>query len=62
MDCNTLLPVAEAVGVSYLPGTRFHSDGGGERFLRLAFSLLAPEEMREGARRLGEAIKKTLET
>lgn len=62
MDCTTLLPVAESAGVSYLPGTRFHSDGGGERFLRLAFSLLSPEEMREGAKRLGEAIKKMLET
>jgi 2-aminoadipate transaminase len=46
---------AEALGVSYLPGERFYLDGQGARTLRLAFSLYAPEELREAARRLGQA-------
>lgn len=57
MDCMELLAKAEAMGVSFLPGTRFHSDGTGQRFIRLAFSMLEEEEMREGARRLGAAMR-----
>ncbi len=52
-----LLPAAEAAGVSYVPGARFHADdGGGARHVRLAFSLLQPDELAEGARRLGQAF------
>ena len=47
---------AEAEGVGYLPGERFHLDGGGRHCLRLAFSLYGPEELREGARRLGRVV------
>jgi len=47
---------AEAEGVGFLPGERFHLDGGGRHCLRLAFSLYGPQELREGARRLGRVI------
>jgi len=58
LDAAELLPRAEAAGVSYLPGARFHlEDGRGTNALRLAFSLYGPEELAEAARRLGEAIK-----
>ena len=59
IDSTLLLPLAEEAGVSYIPGTRFHSDGGGQQHLRLTLSLLSPEEMAEGARRLGEIIKRS---
>jgi len=54
-DASALLPAAEALGVSFAPGTRFCLEGG-ERQLRLAFSLYSEDTLREGARRLAEAI------
>jgi len=56
-DSAALLPVAEAAGVSYVPGPRFNADEGGARYLRLAFSLLPPEELAEGGRRLGNVLR-----
>jgi DNA-binding transcriptional MocR family regulator len=56
-DAGALLPRAEAAGVSYLPGARFHLDGGGANTLRLAFSLYSPAELAEAARRLGAALR-----
>lgn len=58
VDTTALLPQAEAAGVSYLPGTVFCSDGGGRQHLRLAYSLLSEEELEEGARRLGGALRR----
>lgn len=58
MDSRALLPVAEAAGVGYIPGPRFFVGGGGERYLRLAFTLLSRDEMGLGAERLGQAIRK----
>jgi 2-aminoadipate transaminase len=60
LDSAALLPAAEAAGVSYVPGARFCSDGGGQDSLRLAFSLLSPAEMAEGARRLGAVVRAVL--
>ncbi|HJZ48950.1 MAG TPA: aminotransferase class I/II-fold pyridoxal phosphate-dependent enzyme, partial [Roseiflexaceae bacterium] len=57
MDADALLPRAEAAGVSYIPGARFHSGTGGEDALRLAFSLYEPDELVEAARRLGAIIR-----
>jgi len=56
-DSAALRPAAEAAGVAYVPGARFHVDGSGMRHLRLAFSLLQPEELAEGARRLGVVVR-----
>lgn len=47
-----LLATARAAGVGFVPGHRFYSGSGGERYLRLSFSLLTPEAMEEGVRRL----------
>jgi DNA-binding transcriptional MocR family regulator len=55
-DSAALLPAAERAGVAYVPGDRFFPGGGGERYLRLAFSLLSEEELAEGARRLGNLL------
>jgi DNA-binding transcriptional MocR family regulator len=55
-DSARLLPAAEAAGVSYVPGTRFCARYGGERHLRLAFSLLSEGELATGAKRLGAVL------
>ncbi|MEA3339364.1 MAG: PLP-dependent aminotransferase family protein [Chloroflexota bacterium] len=57
VDSAAFLPSAEAAGVSYVPGARFHTGGGGEQYCRLAFTLLSPEKLDEGARRLGVALR-----
>lgn len=51
-----LLPGAERAGVSYLPGARFDLNGGGQRQLRLSFSLYGADELAEGVRRLATAL------
>jgi 2-aminoadipate transaminase len=57
MDSDAFLPVAELAGVSYVPGVRFCAGGGGQRYCRLSFTLLPPEELGEGTRRLGVALR-----
>jgi DNA-binding transcriptional MocR family regulator len=57
MDGTALMPAAEAAGVSYVPGARFFTGGDGERYCRLAFTLVTLEELEEGARRLGAALR-----
>jgi DNA-binding transcriptional MocR family regulator len=39
-------------------GLAFFPNGGGERFLRLPFCALTPEQIEEGVRRLAECVKK----
>ncbi|MEJ5198344.1 MAG: PLP-dependent aminotransferase family protein [Anaerolineae bacterium] len=53
IDSAALLPQAEAAGVSYVPGAHFYADGRSSSYARLAFTLLSPEDLVEGARRLG---------
>ncbi len=55
-DSAALLSTAEKAGVSFVPGARFCAGRGGERHLRLAFSLLAANELAEGAVRLGALL------
>ncbi|WP_410534772.1 PLP-dependent aminotransferase family protein [Streptomyces sp. KL2] len=50
---------ARDYGVSWAPMSMFHLDGGGEREMRLGFSNLAPEAIREGIARLARFIKDT---
>ena len=46
--------VAAAPGVAVVPGTDF---GGAPNTVRLAFSYVSPEEIREGIRRLAAAVE-----
>jgi (S)-3,5-dihydroxyphenylglycine transaminase len=50
---------ARDYGVSWAPMSMFHLDGGGEREMRLGFSNLAPDAIREGIARLARFIKDT---
>ncbi len=52
-----LLPIAEAAGVSYLSGTHCFVNGGGENFCRLTFTMVSPDELEEGIRRLSSALQ-----
>lgn len=56
-DSNCLLPVAEAAGVSYVPGARFHADGRGQNYSRLNFTMVEEKDLAEGARRLGAVLR-----
>lgn len=53
---DRLLPAAERHRVSFVPGTAVCIDGRGQHQLRLAFSLLTPDEMADGVRRIASAI------
>jgi 2-aminoadipate transaminase len=58
-DAAELLPRAENLGVSFAPGARFGVPGAPEPLnaLRLGFCGHSPEELREGAQRLGRALE-----
>lgn len=51
-----LLSIAKAEGVSFLPGTLCFVNGGGENFCRLTFTMVPPDELEEGVRRLQKAL------
>lgn len=58
VDTAALLADAEAAGVAFVPGSRFFAEGGGGDYLRLSFSLLPPDELAEGAARLGALLRR----
>jgi len=51
-----LAELAIEARVQYTPGPAFYANGGGEEFIRLAFSYEPPEKCYEGARLLAKAI------
>src|SRR5216117_2594333 len=55
-DPARLEALAVAAQAQYTPGPAFFPDGGGERFIRLAFSYEPPEKCYEGARLIARAI------
>jgi len=62
MDCHQLFESAIKENVAFVPGDSFYARDGhaeeGRRHFRLNFSNARPEQIREGIRRLGVAIKK----
>ncbi len=56
IDSASFLPAAEAAGVSYIPGTLFFANGGGQRYCRVNFTMFSRDELEEGARRLGSVL------
>jgi len=55
VDTGALLPLARECGVIFVPGSVFHPGGGDRSTLRLSFSAVSPEELREAVRRLRRA-------
>ncbi|WP_084315970.1 aminotransferase class I/II-fold pyridoxal phosphate-dependent enzyme [Actinospica robiniae] len=55
-DNAALARSAERYGVLWTPMAYFYPDGGGERELRLSFSALTPEQIREGVARLARFV------
>jgi 2-aminoadipate transaminase len=55
-DTKRLAELAVEARVQYTPGSAFFANGGGEDFIRLAFSYEPPEKCYEGARLIARAI------
>ena len=60
LDGDTLLARAIEQRVTFVAGTAFYVDGGGQRRIRLSFSHPTVERLQEGARRLAAALKPAL--
>jgi 2-aminoadipate transaminase len=58
INSAAFLRAAEDAGVSYIPGVNFFTQGGGENYCRLNFTMVSPNELEEGASRLGSALSK----
>jgi DNA-binding transcriptional MocR family regulator len=57
---TTVRMAAATRNLNLADGLAFFPNGGGERFLRLPFCALSPDEVNEGIRRLAETVKKEL--
>jgi 2-aminoadipate transaminase len=55
-DRQRLAERAAALRIQYTPGPVFYANGGGEEYIRLAFSYEPPEKCYEGARQLARAM------
>jgi GntR family transcriptional regulator/MocR family aminotransferase len=59
MSANELLPLACKEGVAFVPGKYFFTDNSqGDEWMRLNFASQSVEDIEEGIRRLGVAIRK----
>lgn len=60
MDGGELLKTAlETQKLAFVPGQAFYADGSGANTLRLSFSLAGDDQINEGMKRLGAAIRAT---
>jgi GntR family transcriptional regulator/MocR family aminotransferase len=58
LDSEKLLPLAWKEGVDFAPGSGFFPEGlGGKHWLRLNFVVQPSEQIQEGIKRLGKAIR-----
>ncbi|NLE76165.1 MAG: aminotransferase class I/II-fold pyridoxal phosphate-dependent enzyme, partial [Chloroflexi bacterium] len=60
VDSEKLLQVAVEEKVAFVPGFAFYPDGRGRNAMRLNFSNATPEQIEEGIKRLGRAIKREI--
>lgn len=60
IDTEKLLQAALQEKVAFVPGFAFYPDGSGRNTMRLNFSCMNAERIREGIERLGKAIKREL--
>ena len=57
VDTSDMLPMAIERGVAYVPGRSFFSEGSGVNAMRINFSYLPPDKLREGIRLIAETAK-----
>ena len=62
LDAMELFEKAVERNVAYVPGSVFHTDGGGKNTMRLNFSFPEPDVIREGIARLGKMLKEEIYT
>jgi 2-aminoadipate transaminase len=60
IDTRDLLMEAIQDKVAFVPGQGFHCDHSGTNTMRLNFSNVPPDKLREGIRRLGQAVQRRL--
>jgi len=60
MSADDMFQDAIKENVAYVIGSAFHCDGSGKNTMRLNFSYATLEQIEEGVRRLGNAVKKRL--
>ena len=60
VDTVSIFNDAIAEGVAYIVGTAFFADGSGANTMRLNFTMVTPEKIEEGIKRLGNLLKKKL--
>ncbi len=60
IDTRALLPEAERAGVSFAPGYQFNHDGRPSSALRLTTALVGVEQIEDGVRALGGAVRRHL--
>lgn len=56
VDTSEMLSDAAEAGVTYLPGSMFYPDEGGESALRLSFTFVKPAQITEGIQVLAECV------
>jgi 2-aminoadipate transaminase len=56
VDARALAAPAARLGVAYVPGSPFYTDGSGDNCFRLAFSRAVEEDIDEGIRRLATLL------
>jgi 2-aminoadipate transaminase len=60
INARELLVESVLQKVAFVPGQSFHADGSGRNTMRLNFSNVPPDQLREGIRRLGHAIQRRM--
>jgi 2-aminoadipate transaminase len=61
VDTMTMLSDAIDAGVTFLPGSVFYTDGGGNNQIRLSYSMCDAATIEEGVRRLAQVVIKNLD-
>ena len=57
VDARALVAPAARLGVAYVPGSPFYTDGRGGNCFRLAYSRATEDDITEGVRRLGTLLR-----
>ncbi|MFB6291269.1 MAG: PLP-dependent aminotransferase family protein [Candidatus Bipolaricaulia bacterium] len=60
VDAETVFKKGLKHKVAFVPGHHFYVDDSGQNTMRLSYSLLTPEKIKEGIARLGKVLKKEL--